>query len=60
MYTLIFKDNNGKMYEVTARNIFTMWYNMGKYISMKYQIKISQEIMRKSVKGGDKYANKLL
>ena len=46
MYTLIFKDNNGKLYEVTARNIFTVWYNMGKYISMKYQIKIAQEILK--------------
>ena len=46
MYTLIFKDNNGKLYEVTARSIFTVWYNMGKYISMKYQIKISHEIIR--------------
>ena len=54
MYTLIFKDNNGKLYEVTARNIFTVWYNMGKYISMKYQIKISQELIRRTVKtGGD-------
>ena len=71
MYTLIFKDNNGKLYEVTARNIFTVWYNMGKYISMKYQIKISQEILRSMVtkgcdthpKGGDNYgrtSNKLL
>ena len=50
MYTLIFRDNNHKDYEVTARNIFTVWYNMGKYISMKYQIKITQEIMRGKAK----------
>ncbi len=50
MYTLIFKDNNDRQYKVTAGNIFTVWYNMGKYISMKYQIKISQELIRNMVK----------
>ncbi len=49
MYTLIFKDNNNRQYEVTARNLLTMWFTMGKYISMKYQIKISQEIIRRTV-----------
>lgn len=46
MYTLIFKDNNQREYKVTAKNIFTVWYQMGKYISMKYQVKIAQEILR--------------
>lgn len=50
MYTLIFKDSNQKDYEVAARNIFTVWYAMGKYISMKYQVKIAHEIIRRKVK----------
>ena len=45
MYTLIFKDNDRKEYKVTAANIFTVWYAMGKYISMKYQIRITREIL---------------
>ena len=45
MYTLIFKDNDRKEYKVTAANIFTVWYAMGKYISMKYQVRITREIL---------------
>ena len=45
MYTLIFKDNDRKEYKVTAANIFTVWYAMGKYISIKYQVRITREIL---------------
>lgn len=39
MFTLIFKDGTGKIYEVKSSNIFKIWYIMGKYLTAKYQLK---------------------
>lgn len=49
MFALILKDYNGKIYECKSNSIFKIWYLMGKFISMKYQIRLKDSRVRPTI-----------